>query len=781
MTQPLTTPDTAPARDDASAEVAATVTAADPASAAGTSAGRDVASAGRPEATSAAGTAPASAAGTAPGTAPASPAEADTMSAVGMGLGSDAGLAPASAGTAPASAAGPASAGTSAGRDVVSAGRPEATSALGTATRPDPASAVDAVTAPDAAPLRTDAPRGSAPDGPAGVPPSVAHGPAAEPTGVLARFEDWVRRTPQAPAVIDGDRTWTYRDIDTAAARVTTALSDRVRPGDLVGVCLDRSAALVVTAVALARAGAVYLPLGPRPGERRTEAVTEDLDVVCLIGDPAVLPPRHRAGERTPLPLPTEGSNAPAAPVAAFTAPATGARRAPEGALYAVLTSGSTGRPKAVAVAEPALSVALDWYRSETGLAPGDRQSLLIGVAFDPHLLELWAGLTSGAALVPAPDDVRWDSRVLTDWWRDAAVTVSVAATPMVEPLLDRPWPQDLKLRHLVVGGDRMRRRPGRDVTATVHNAYGPAEATVVTTTYAMRGTDAKAGCPEPPPIGTPLPGVTVVVTGDDGRPVARGQDGELRIGGHCLALGYLDPELTARRFTAPPQDPPLPGVERLYRTGDRVRMTADGSLEFLGRLDDQVKISGVRIEPAEVEAAFERDPAVHSAVVTVLRDASGTARLVAHVRPAAGGEPAAGDLLAAVRAWLPEQAVPTAVRVVDGYPLDANGKVDRAALAAVAPDPAGTAATADDPAGATPTERLVLATVRDLLGRPGTTLDDNFTDAGGTSVVAARLLTAVERATGVRLRAPELLRSTDLRAFAALLDERRTPRPEGA
>ncbi|SDM01423.1 non-ribosomal peptide synthetase [Streptomyces wuyuanensis] len=622
------------------------------------------------------------------------------------------------------------------------------------------------------------------PDGlAAGPAPSIARGPAAEPTGVIARFEEWARRTPQAPAVIDGEHTWTYRDLDRAAALVTTALRDRVRPGDLVGVCLDRSAALVVTAVALARVGAVYLPLGPRPGERRTEAVAEDLDVVCLIGDPGVLPARHRAGELTPLPLPTEGSNAPAAPVAAFTDPdpGDGARRAPEGALYAVLTSGSTGRPKAVAVAEPALSVALDWYRAETGLAPGDRQSLLIGVAFDPHLLELWAGLTSGAALVPAPDDVRWDSRVLTDWWRDAGVTVSVAATPTVEPLLDRPWPQDLKLRHLVVGGDRMRGRPGRDVTATVHNAYGPAEATVVATTYAMRGSDAEAGDTAPPPIGTPLPGVTVVVTGDDGRPVDRGQDGELRIGGHCLALGYLDPELTARRFAAPPQDAPLPGVDRLYRTGDRVRMTSDGSLEFLGRLDDQVKISGVRIEPAEVEAAFERDPAVRSAVVTVLRDESGRARLVAHVRPAALGGPSAGDLLAAVRAWLPEQAVPSVVRLVDGYPLDANGKVDRAALAAEASAPGGPSAPAADLAGATPAERLVLATVRDLLGRPGTTLGDNFTDAGGTSVVAARLLAAVERETGVRLRAPELLRSPDLRAFAALLDERRAPRPAGA
>lgn len=172
--------------------------------------------------------------------------------------------------------------------------------------------------------------------------PSIAHGPSAEPTRVLARFEDWARRAPQAPAVIDATRTWTYQDLDAAAARVAAALGDRVRPGDLVGVCLDRSAALVVTAVALARIGAVYLPLGPRPGERRTQAVTEDLDVACLIGDPGVLPEAHRGGEHTPLPLPTDGVNAPATAVAAFTDAVRGTRRAPEGSLYAVLTSGST-------------------------------------------------------------------------------------------------------------------------------------------------------------------------------------------------------------------------------------------------------------------------------------------------------------------------------------------------------------------------------------------------------------------------------------------------------
>ncbi|MFI1738468.1 non-ribosomal peptide synthetase [Streptomyces sioyaensis] len=622
----------------------------------------------------------------------------------------------------------------------------------------------------------------TAPHTPDGRPLSIARGTApatGADIGVLARFEEWARRTPQAPAVVDGPHRWTYGQIDTAADEVAAALRDRVRPGDLVGVCLDRSAALVVTAVALARLGAVYLPLGPRPGERRTAAVTDDLNVVCLIGDPAFLPPRHRSAELRDLALPDAGANAAARVVAAFAAPAGPARSAPPEAFYAVLTSGSTGRPKAVAVGEPALGALLDWYRTATGLVPGDRHSLLIGVAFDPHLMELWAGLTSGAALVPAPDEVRWDPMVLADWWREAGVTVGVAATPMAEPLLERPWPAGLKLRHLMVGGDRMHRRPGADVTATVHNAYGPAEATVASTVFSMQGTDPGAGTDSAPPIGRPLPGVTVVVTDADGRPVPQGTEGELRIGGGGLALGYLDPELTARRFTAVPEGLDLPGVERLYRTGDRVRMVDGGQLEFLGRLDDQVKISGVRIEPAEVAAAFEQDPAVLSAVVTAPRTADGRTRLVAYVRPAAGAAPTADSLLPALRTWLPEQAVPSDVRIVDAFPLDANGKVDRAELTRQAaadadarPD-AGTTAGAPD-AGATPGEQLLLTAVRDLLARPETSLTDNFTEAGGTSIIAARLLTVIEKESGVRLRAPELLRQPDLRAVARLIDERR-------
>ncbi|WP_241833327.1 amino acid adenylation domain-containing protein [Streptomyces caatingaensis] len=605
---------------------------------------------------------------------------------------------------------------------------------------------------------------------------SVAYGPADAPAGpddVLALFAERVRLDPSAPAVEDGELSWSYGALDELADRAADALRGRVRPGDLVGVCLDRSAALVATAVAVARLGAVYLPLGPRPGERRLAAVAAGLRVTCLVGTAGTLPEAYRAGGTTPLPLPSSGANADGEPVAVF--PAAHGEPAPAGAFYAVLTSGTTGTPKAVAVSSAALAARLRWYAARTGSGPGERHSLLVGVSFDPHLMELWTALTSGAALAVAPDDVRWDPETLTGWWRRAGVTASILPTPLAELVLERPWPRGLALRHLSTGGDRLRRRPGADVTARVDNHYGPAEGTVLVTAHAL----AAGGEGEPaPPIGTPLPGVVVCVTDAAGAVVPRGEPGELRVGGAALALGYLDEELTARRFVAPPEG--VTGTDRVYRTGDRVVMREDGVLEFLGRLDGQLKIRGVRIEPAEVEAALERDARVLRAVVAAEPAAGGGTRLTAYVRPVPGAEaPPAADLLAEARAWLPEQAVPAVVRRVDAFPLDANGKVDRAALAAAAAAPAPESSRGPAPSA---TEDLVLDLCRGLLSRPDLSLDDNFLASGGDSLSAARLLTALEEHRGVRLRAPQVLRRPDLRALAALVDRRAAANaPDGA
>ncbi|MFI6638510.1 amino acid adenylation domain-containing protein [Streptomyces sp. NPDC050504] len=616
------------------------------------------------------------------------------------------------------------------------------------------------------------------------APLSIEYGPKAapcRPRDVLERFEHWVRETPAAPAVEDGELSWTYAELDALADLAAAVLRDRVAPGDLVGVCLDRSVALVATAVAVARLGAVYLPLGPRPGERRLAAVAENLDVPCLIGDPGLLPEAYLTGEPLLLPLPRAGANAPQKAVAAFApAPSTGrpARQtAPDGTFYTVLTSGSTGTPKAVAVGGASFASLLSWYRERTGSGPGDRHSLLVGVAFDPHVKELWAALTSGAALSVPPEEVRWDPAALTGWWRRAGVSVAVLPTPLAETLFERPWPELPALRHVFVGGDRLRCWPAPEVTARIHNAYGPAEATVQSTAHALlpEGVDTTAA----PPIGSPIAGAFVCVTDGAGSLVPRGEPGELRIGGAGLALGYLDAELTARRFVPAPAG--VTGTDRVYRTGDRVRMRADGVLEFLGRMDDQVKVSGVRIEPAEVEAAFEHDDRVLRAVVAAHTGTEGVVRLIAFVRPAPGRTaPEVADLLGGVRQWLPEQAVPAVVRFVDAFPLDANGKVDRAALLADE-ERRPVAAAGDDAslASATPTERLVVEICRDLLGLTGIGLADGFSDSGGTSLLAARLLAALEERCGVRLRGPEVLRQPDLRSLARLVDARLDAHPD--
>ncbi|MGW7442839.1 amino acid adenylation domain-containing protein [Kitasatospora sp. NPDC054795] len=603
--------------------------------------------------------------------------------------------------------------------------------------------------APSVDAANTGAPNTGTPNADA---PSIGYGRPHQDGAVLDLFTTWAHRTPDAAALIDGEQVYSYAELDRLADTVAEALRGKVGPGDLLGVCLAHSVSLVAVTLAAAKLGAVHLPLGPRPGEHRLRAVAEQLRPACLVGEPDLLPP---GGERLPLDLPTAGVVAALNPGEQV--------RVPAGTHYAVLTSGSTGTPKAVAVTEPALGALLQWYRGLTGLGPGERHSLLIGVSFDPHMQELWAGLTSGAALVVAPEAVRWDTGALTDWWREAGVTVSILPTPLAEPLLGRPWPAESPLRHLVIGGDRLRRAPGPDVTATVHNAYGPAEATVTTTVHTMApGGDHGAGAP---PIGLPIDGAVLLVTDEDGRPVPRGTAGELRIGGRGLAAGYLDPELTARRFVGAPAG--VVGTDRVYRTGDRVVMRPDGVLEFHGRLDDQVKVSGVRIEPAEVEAAFERDPKVRRAVVAAEQAPTGV-RLLAFVQAEDGADPAA--LLDAVRPWLPEQAVPSAVRLVERFPLDANGKVDRPALLADAPAPDEESPA--DEAG-TSVERAVLKLCRGLIGRADLGPEDNFLASGGNSLAAARLLEALESEYGVRLRAPLVLRQPDLRAVARLVEER--------
>lgn len=578
----------------------------------------------------------------------------------------------------------------------------------------------------------------------------------AEGVGVLYWFESWVASQPDAIAVETGSRRWTYRELSALAAQIQGQVESVITPGDIVAVCARRSAFIVASAVAIARCRGVYLALG-HPGIDRVAMVTAEAGVGCIIGDGTVTLPEGWTTES----LTIVGADVDAPLIAVNTA----LRREqilPEPAFYAVLTSGSTGIPRVALIGADALGNLVRWYQATCRLRPSARSSLLAEVAFDAHVMEVWGALCTGATLSITPDSVRLSPADLVQWLCDRHVEVCFLPTPLGELLIDRVWPDDFPVRHLLIGGDRMRAWPRPHLRTTVHNVYGPAEATILTTTHVVTPPDDPRA---PIPIGRPLSGVRVTVTDPDGTVVARGQTGELRIWGAGVGLGYVNPAHTAERFQL--------GDDRSYRTGDRVRMRDDGVLEFLGRFDDQVKVSGVRIEPAEVEAALERSSSVRHAVVVPVRTATGDLRLAAFVRPADGQVIHADEVLARVRGLVAPQAVPHSLHVLEEFPLNRNNKVDRAQLAELARREMSEGPTGVATADASDTEIALLEAWRDLL--PVTTIDrtTNFLAAGGNSLSAARLLVVIDQRLGVRLRAGELLRQPDLRTLAALIDQR--------
>lgn len=599
---------------------------------------------------------------------------------------------------------------------------------------------------------------------------SIAWGgdPAPAPApgcGPLQWFDTWLATRPEAPAVVSGQVIWSYRELDGTAARIVQALDGRVGRGDIVGVCLERSPLLVAAAVALARIGAVYLCLGAQPGTARVQSITADAGINCLLHESASAPPSgwsfEPAHEVDGLSLGLRGRLV---------------HRRPSEAFCAVATSGSTGKPKIVLLSQEALANLVRWTCDRLEIGPASRVGLFVSTTFDLHLKELWEALSSGAALYVAPEDARGSIAELFQWWRESGLTHCVLPTPLAELAFAQPWPDDLVMRHIVVAGDRMRSRPPAECSAVVHNGYGPAEATVLTTTYRLRphSDDPKAAIP----IGEPLTGYSVFITDEAGRILPRGEAGEVRIGGAGLALGYADPERTAERFVPAPDGQSY--ADRVYRTGDRAVLRADGLFEFLGRMDDQVKISGARIEPAEVEAALETHDSVRNAVVVPFQGSGGSLRLAAFVLLVAGAQANEAAVLDAARARVLTQAVPAMVHFIDRFPVNANGKVDRARLTQQA-----TAAVTASPDAAQPKqtespEDFLLAACRQLLDEPELTLADNFTDSGGTSLAVARLLALIESTYQIRVKATEVMRQPDLAALGALVADRRAASTRG-
>ncbi|MEU3100291.1 amino acid adenylation domain-containing protein [Streptomyces griseoflavus] len=563
---------------------------------------------------------------------------------------------------------------------------------------------------------------------------AAAQGPAHPgPDTFPALFEERVRERPGAVAVIDGEHTLSYGELNERANRLARELvAEGIGPEDVVGVALPRSAQSVTVVLAVLKAGAAHLPLDPGYPAERLRHIVGDARPALVLTAPgtADLPAwagaaRTRCLGTTPVDDGLPGTDLTDADRVAPLRPAHTA--------YVIYTSGSTGRPKGVQVPHLGIAALVAQQRAGLDLRADERVLLFASPSFDASVWELATALLTGACAVAAPADELLPGPALAATVARHGVTALLLPPSSLAVLGEDALPPGTTL---VVGAEACppdlveRWSSGRRMV----NAYGPTEATVMATM--SRPLDGRVR----PPLGEPVAGARVYLLDGTLQPVPAGVPGELYVAGEGLARGYLGrPGQTAERFVADPFGPP---GARMYRTGDLARRRSDGELEFLGRVDQQVKVRGFRIEPGEIEAVLAEDPAVAQAVVVVREDRPGHRLLVAYAAPAAGAVPDPVLLRGRAAEALPEHMVPAAVVVLDRLPRTASGKLDPNAL----PAPEFSAA-AEGRAPRTPREELLCSLFAEALGVERVGVDDSFFDLGGDSIVSIKLVTLAREA----------------------------------
>jgi surfactin family lipopeptide synthetase A len=574
---------------------------------------------------------------------------------------------------------------------------------------------------------------------------------------------DQVHRTPAAIAVTDGRTELSYVQLNEHAGRLATHLRENgVGPDVRVGVCLDRSLDLVVALLAVLKAGGAFVPLEPDQPQARLAHMVNDAGprvVLTTTRLEASLPPTAALLVR----LDAERESWMAHP-ASSTGDCT-----PSNLAYVLFTSGSTGTPKGVMIEHRSLVNQLVWRTDSFKLGPGDRVLQKTPFGFDVSLWELFCPLIAGATMVLLEPGAQGDPVHLAAAIRSQRITALHFVPSMLQAFLAADVRGCDSVRLVASSGEALSAGLAQRFfecfgpEVELRNLYGPTEAAVDVTSWRC-----DPGGEAVVPIGRPVANTQIYLLGADDRPVPVGVAGELCIGGVQVARGYLNrPELTAERFVANP----FRAGERIYRTGDRARWRHDGSLEYLGRRDDQVKVRGFRIELGEIETALLAHEGIASAVVVAREDTPGDRRLVAYVVPK--GEPPTsvrlGELL---RRTLPDYMVPAAFVTLDTLPLTPNGKVDRKALPPPDWKPESTA-TFVAPRSAT--EATLAQVWARTLGLERVGIDDDFFQIGGHSLLAARLLVDVDRELATRIRLAEMFDGgLTVAGMAALVDAAR-------
>jgi amino acid adenylation domain-containing protein len=589
------------------------------------------------------------------------------------------------------------------------------------------------------------------------------------PGGLVAQqFEAQAARRPDAVAVVFEDQSLTYGQLNARANQLAHHLRRRgVGPDVLVGLFVRHSLDVVVGLMGIVKAGGVYLPLDPAYPKDRLGYMIEDARPRVLLSreELSASLPDHGADlvclERARMEIESEREDNPAREVIA------------ENLSYVIYTSGSTGRPKGVCITQGAAAGHFATIQKTYELTPDDRVLEFASLNFDVSIEQMIPALIIGAGLILRGAEV-WSTG---EFWRKVReYELSVFNLPpaywrqlLSEPELSRAG----RLRLAIIGGDVLsaesveewRRSPLSG--ARLLNAYGPTETTITATVFEL-ARDSVGIEGQKAPIGRPLANRTTYILDRAGNPSPIGVVGELLLGGEGLSRGYLNsPELTAERFV-----PDALGEDagaRVYRTGDRARYLRDGNIEFLGRVDHQVKVRGFRIETGEIESVLREHEAVQDAAVVARQNASGENRLAAYLTLEPGSDVSVSELRDKLREKLPEFMLPSAYTILDFLPLTPNGKVDRQALPAPGRN--------DQPAGSeylaprTSTEKLLSDIWRDVLGLERVGVHDNFFELGGHSLLAIQVIAKVSEATRTEIPLREMFEAPTVEHLAAVVE----------
>ena len=561
--------------------------------------------------------------------------------------------------------------------------------------------------------------------------------------------------TPASVAVVADERRLTYAELNTRANRLAHRLrSLGVGPETLVAICVDRGVDMTAGLLAILKAGGAYVPLDPGYPKERIAFILEDAKVPVLLTQSAITAalPKNAARviELDKVDLSGESGDNLAAIATA------------DNLAYVIYTSGSTGKPKGVQISHRAVINFLTTMRREPGLTAEDVLLAVTTLSFDIAGLELWLPLTTGARVVIASREAAADGAALAMLLSKSGATLMQATPSTWRLLLQAGW-AGKPLRKILCGGEALPPNLAEQLAALpceVWNMYGPTETTIWS-----------AACRVQPGarvvLGKPIANTRFHIVDDRLQPRPIGVAGELLIGGDGLARGYLNrPELTAEKFIADPFR--SDAGARLYRTGDLTRYLPDGNVEFLGRIDFQVKLRGFRIELGEIETVLRAHPAVKEAVVTVQEDERHEKRLVGYVIPANERVPTATELRNHLQSQLPDYMVPSSFVVLSGLPLTPNGKINRKALPA--PDQSRPELGEPFVAPRDPLEQQLVNLWEDIFDVERIGVRDNFFDLGGHSVTAVRLFAHVKKLTGKNLPLVTLFQAPTIEQLADIL-----------